>query len=429
MFSNFTMTSVPTDLPQLNAAVHGRKRKSSPKVDDGSSTVPMFLKKTYTMIDTCDSSVSAWSHDGLTFVVKDTERFATDVIPEFFKHNNFSSFVRQLNFYGFRKIKSDPLRLKDVESSEESRYWKFRHEFFQRGRPDLLVEIRKSNQQESVDKQEVDSLKCEVSTLRSRLSNMSRDMEKLTNVVSSLLKTQQLNEMESACKKQKLLHDEPEYVSSAFNGQPDTATSSAAAAYEAAFLDELAMDPDLDGFGPGSVQKGVPADVNAINMKDDELLATIFALDANDQVNLLESTSPHMASYHSAGNHYHGEAARSASSVDSHLVKKLHSALSSMPYDMQALFVDRMVASIAHPDQVQQQAEAMTSLAKSAAEEAQRRLLAAGRSPTDPKSVPLASAVLGAYLSRFGVLTDIPVERWGEAHTISPLNSRPMVEL
>jgi hypothetical protein len=44
MFSNFTMTPVPTDLPQLNAAVHGRKRKSSPKVDDGSSTVPMFLK-------------------------------------------------------------------------------------------------------------------------------------------------------------------------------------------------------------------------------------------------------------------------------------------------------------------------------------------------------------------------------------------------
>jgi hypothetical protein len=41
----------------------------------------------------------------------------------------------------------------------------------------------------------------------------------------------------------------------------------------------------------------------------------------------------------------------------------------------------------------------------------------------------LASAVLGAYLSRFGVPTDIPVERWGEAHTISPLNSRPMVEL
>ena len=34
------------------------------------------------------------------FVVKDPDQFAADIIPQYFDHNKFSSFARQLNFYG-----------------------------------------------------------------------------------------------------------------------------------------------------------------------------------------------------------------------------------------------------------------------------------------------------------------------------------------
>ena len=39
--------------------------------------------------------------DGEMFVVKDPDLFAAEIIPQYFDHNKFSSFARQLNFYGY----------------------------------------------------------------------------------------------------------------------------------------------------------------------------------------------------------------------------------------------------------------------------------------------------------------------------------------
>ena len=43
---------------------------------------PIFLQKTYHMIDTCDSKICKWAEDGLSFVVKDPTLFETTVRRE-----------------------------------------------------------------------------------------------------------------------------------------------------------------------------------------------------------------------------------------------------------------------------------------------------------------------------------------------------------
>jgi heat shock transcription factor, other eukaryote len=59
-----------------------------------------FLVKTYEMIDDPSTNdVVAWADSGTSFVVWDPPDFAARLLPTYFKHNNFSSFIRQLNTY------------------------------------------------------------------------------------------------------------------------------------------------------------------------------------------------------------------------------------------------------------------------------------------------------------------------------------------
>ncbi|KAL3520143.1 hypothetical protein ACH5RR_018292 [Cinchona calisaya] len=93
-----------------------------------SNALPPFLTKTYEMVDDpLTNSIVSWSDSNRSFIVWNTPEFAGELLPKYFKHNNFSSFIRQLNTYGFRK--TDPEQ------------WEFANDDFIGGQPELLKNI------------------------------------------------------------------------------------------------------------------------------------------------------------------------------------------------------------------------------------------------------------------------------------------------
>ncbi|KAJ1945690.1 Flocculation suppression protein, partial [Kickxella alabastrina] len=99
-----------------------------------------FVSKLYAMVsDTNTDKLISWASDGDCFKVTDPMEFSREVLPAYFKHGNWQSFVRQLNMYGFHKI--NDLAYGGIFG--DTQLWMFKHPFFQRGELKMLQKIKR----------------------------------------------------------------------------------------------------------------------------------------------------------------------------------------------------------------------------------------------------------------------------------------------
>eukprot|EP00937_MAST-01D_sp_MAST-1D-sp2_P005680 g5680.t1 len=101
-----------------------------------------FLLKVHELIEvcTCPSEIADWDESGTSFYIKDAAKFVK-YLPSFFRHSNLKSFVRQLNLYGFNKLRNTG-SLQPTSSQTEG-WQQFRHDRFIRGNIQLIKSIQR----------------------------------------------------------------------------------------------------------------------------------------------------------------------------------------------------------------------------------------------------------------------------------------------
>jgi hypothetical protein len=95
--------------------------------------IPNFPAKMYAILSRKDlSDIITWLPHGRSWKVLKPREFEVKVIPTYFEHSKFSSFIRQANGWGFRRIIS--------KGGDRNSYY---HELFLRGKPHLIKLMRR----------------------------------------------------------------------------------------------------------------------------------------------------------------------------------------------------------------------------------------------------------------------------------------------
>ncbi|KAM4802213.1 heat shock factor protein 2-like [Urocitellus parryii] len=135
------------------------------------------------------------ARNGQSFLVLDEQRFAKEILPKYFKHNNMASFVRQLNMYGFRKVVHTD---SGIVKQERDGPVEFQHPYFKQGQDDLLENIKRkvssSKPEENKIRQEdltkivssAQKVQVKQETIESGLSELKSENESLWKEVSEL---------------------------------------------------------------------------------------------------------------------------------------------------------------------------------------------------------------------------------------------------
>eukprot|EP01029_Cantina_marsupialis_P023121 TRINITY_DN570_c0_g2_i1.p1 TRINITY_DN570_c0_g2~~TRINITY_DN570_c0_g2_i1.p1 ORF type:complete len:505 (+),score=155.13 TRINITY_DN570_c0_g2_i1:230-1744(+) len=136
-----------------------------------------FVTKTFEMINSpANNELVYWSANGESFCIQNIDVFEKTILPKHFKHSKFSSFVRQLNFYGFKKLHFNGSS-KDI--------WEFKHPNFRKNHPELLRDIKRRTSYE-LSYVDIESMKTDIKLLNETVNRLNSTVATLHQTVSSL---------------------------------------------------------------------------------------------------------------------------------------------------------------------------------------------------------------------------------------------------
>ncbi|KAI6229020.1 Heat shock factor protein 1 [Aphelenchoides fujianensis] len=151
--------------------------------------IPLFLVKLWNIVeDPAYYDTIRWDESGYSFHILDPYTFCRNVLPQYFKHNNMNSLIRQLNMYGFRKM--TPIERTSLARAESDQdHLEFSHPCFVRDHPELLVNIKRkapTTRQQGTDgtvnvpSKDLSNVFEELHRLRERQKEMENKMNDLT---------------------------------------------------------------------------------------------------------------------------------------------------------------------------------------------------------------------------------------------------------
>jgi hypothetical protein len=169
------------------------------------NNLPAFLNKLYGMVNSAETdSWVHWTEGGESFIIPNSQALAEHVLGLHFKHNNFASFVRQLNMYGFHKVPHLSHGILYNDGAPE--VWEFANENFHRDEPEKIrLIVRKKGEAEkarSAAKQRQSSplamgaqdiadlaiARAEIQTVANRQNVIREDVIRLANSTENLWK-------------------------------------------------------------------------------------------------------------------------------------------------------------------------------------------------------------------------------------------------
>ncbi|KAF0719511.1 Aste57867_982 [Aphanomyces stellatus] len=103
---------------------------SSWSTDAERKGIAPFLHTLRTILLEENPLVFRWTCDGLAFEILDMGQFTTTILPKYFKHQKYSSFQRQLNYFHFKKW-----------TKRRAKVCTFSNAFFTRDQPALANHI------------------------------------------------------------------------------------------------------------------------------------------------------------------------------------------------------------------------------------------------------------------------------------------------